>query len=780
MNAIAPYTAAEKSQGFLQSIYTGSDVAIFVIDVTPERDFRFAGINPTHERLSGMASEWIQGKTPEELVPAIPPEAAAAIRANYACCLDAGHAIEYEEMIPMQGRDTWWLTRLTPLSAENGSIYRIIGTSTAINRLKATESELRDYQERLEELVNERTRNLNERLKELRCLYRASTLMADSTMPEADLMQALVTMLPAAWQFPQHACARIVFDHREFLSGGDAGTEDCAISADIAVAGEIRGRIVVGYRAMSTEAAEDPFLPEEHELLHTLARELGHALERRQTQQHYGAILHTAIDGFWMCDTQGRLQDVNAALCRMLGYTREELLQMSVQELEAQESTEETADHIRQVMRDGSAWFETRHRRKDGTVFDVEISTTYLPGDGGRFFVFARDITARKHAEENLTRQHRQVLALLDGIEDVIYVADPHTYELLHVNAAFIHQWGNNVAGKRCYEVLQHRQAPCPFCTNGNIFGDNLGTPYIWEFQNEVTRRWYRCADKAIQWVDGRWVRFEQATDITERKWAEMELERLNTQLSQKNTELEQVVYVTSHDLRSPLVNVQGFSKELQYAVQDLRDMLNGAAVPDALRQDVMALLEGDIGEDLHYILTSIAKMDTLLAGLLKLSRLGRAALTIEPLDMNALIAQVVAACEFQIKEAGVSLDVAPLPPCRGDVVQINQVFSNLLANALKYRDPERDGQICIRGSEAPDQDQVVYCVEDNGIGIAPEHQPKIFEIFHRLNPALDDGEGLGLTIVHRVLERQNGRVWVESAAGEGSRFFVSLPKARE
>ena len=99
--------------------------------------------------------------------------------------------------------------------------------------------------------------------------------------------------------------------------------------------------------------------------------------------------------------------------------------------------------------------------------------------------------------------------------------------------------------------------------------------------------------------MDGRWVRFEQATDITERKWAEMELERLNTQLSQKNQELEQVVYVTSHDLRSPLVNAQGFSKELHYALQELRDLLAGDEVPDDLRQNVTTLIEDEMREDL-------------------------------------------------------------------------------------------------------------------------------------------------------------------------------------
>jgi chemotaxis family two-component system sensor kinase Cph1 len=166
--------------------------------------------------------------------------------------------------------------------------------------------------------------------------------------------------------------------------------------------------------------------------------------------------------------------------------------------------------------------------------------------------------------------------------------------------------------------------------------------------------------------------------------------------------------------------------------------------------------------------------MEALLAGLLRYSRLGRVALQIRPLNVNGILTELLAAMRFQLDETGAEVTVAPLPVCLGDHAQTSQVFANLLDNALKYRRPDRRPRINVSGRVV--DGRALYAVADNGIGIAPEHQAKVFEMFHRLDPDATPGEGLGLAIAQRVLERQQGRIWVESTAGEGSIFHLSLP----
>lgn len=264
--------------------------------------------------------------------------------------------------------------------------------------------------------------------------------------------------------------------------------------------------------------------------------------------------------------------------------------------------------------------------------------------------------------------------------------------------------------------------------------------------------------------------------DITEQKLAELALQQSKLHLAAQNQELEQIVYVASHDLRSPLVNIDGFSRELEYSLKDIGEVLDRDKEEATPLAQLLRTEFPDMQQSLMRIRTSAHKMDVLLKGLLKLSRLGRASLEIRTIDMNRLLGELVTTFAYRIEQQGIELTVEDLPDCRGDVMQLNQIFSNLLDNAVKYLDNTRPGRI--RVSAELDDDYCLYRVEDNGIGIAVNHQTNIFELFHRLHPEDSSGEGLGLTIVRQVLSRLGGEISVSSEAGVGSTFSVRLPRS--
>lgn len=264
---------------------------------------------------------------------------------------------------------------------------------------------------------------------------------------------------------------------------------------------------------------------------------------------------------------------------------------------------------------------------------------------------------------------------------------------------------------------------------------------------------------------------------ILQRNKVEKERDGLLKALASKNDELESVVYTASHDLRSPLVNIDGFSSELARSCEDVTKVLSDRPLTEKAEQQLLTIVNEDIPASLQFIRTSAGKMDMLMRGLLKLSRLGRAAIDIEPIDMNELLANIKHGMQHQVNKRQVELAIEDLPPCLGDRSQISQVFTNLLDNAIKYLDQNRKGKIHIEGKDA--FDECIYSVADNGVGIEKSCQDKAFEIFHRLSPEGSvKGEGIGLTIVKRILDRHNGRIWMESKAGEGTVFHVALLKA--
>lgn len=256
------------------------------------------------------------------------------------------------------------------------------------------------------------------------------------------------------------------------------------------------------------------------------------------------------------------------------------------------------------------------------------------------------------------------------------------------------------------------------------------------------------------------------------------ELTAINHELNQKNDENEMFVYSVSHDLRSPLVNLQGFGKELALAMGEMKALLVESEVPAGIRERGLAILEHGMAEPIRFIQTAVTRLSAIIDALLRLSRAGRVEYQRSLVDVQPIVQRVVDATRSTSSEKGAQITLDPgLPQVWADPTAVEQIFANLISNALNYLDARRPGLIHVSAEPGePDSGTVIFRVRDNGLGIPKAYLGKIFSIFQRVHGNIAPGEGIGLALVRRMAERHGGKIWVESVENEGSSFFVLLP----
>jgi PAS domain S-box-containing protein len=400
-----------------------------------------------------------------------------------------------------------------------------------------------------------------------------------------------------------------------------------------------------------------------------------------------------------------------------------------------------------------------RIRRDDGTVMWVHAEGDLLPARAGvppRFLGTLVHITARRRAEE----ERRQVF---ERLTDAFVALDRDwIYTFVNTKAAQLfgrtpeqligrHIWTEFPEGIGQKFDLTYRKC---MAEQQPAFLEEYYPPYQKWFENRIYPS-----------PDGLTIYFH---DITERKLAEQQIRHLNENLELRvrkrtrklevaNKELEAFSYSVSHDLRAPLRAVTGFAQILQRRHRD--------ALPEEGRRY------------LDNIVTASERMARLIDDLLEYSRLGRKALRFGPVSLAEVMRHLQQDFAQRLAEEGGRLDIAPaLPEVRGEATLLGRLFNNLVDNALTYRHPGEPAQVRIDWSEAGDRIEIR--VNDRGLGIAPEHHAKIFDVFQRLHGEDEvAGTGIGLAVVKKVAELLDGEVRVESEPGKGSTFVVTLPR---
>ncbi|WP_430227910.1 sensor histidine kinase [Paraburkholderia tropica] len=288
------------------------------------------------------------------------------------------------------------------------------------------------------------------------------------------------------------------------------------------------------------------------------------------------------------------------------------------------------------------------------------------------------------------------------------------------------------------------------------------------------------------------------------------DLATANDNLRQESQDNEMFIYSVSHDLRSPLVNLQGFSKELQVSCEELRTRIDAAGLPADEHASMVEVLDGDVDESLQFLRQAVGRAAAIIDALLRMSRAGRLEYRWQRVNVRRIVERALAGLSAGLAQRA-QIDVLDLPPAWGDPAALEEIFGNLIDNALRHLDPARPGQVEIGAVDAvdggdgalapmfennaekwaeasvdsardasrmPGAHTRTYYVRDNGIGIPVAYLPKLFRAFQRLHGGESAGQGTGLALARRIAERHGGRLWVESKEGAGSTFFIALPDA--
>ena len=484
----------------------------------------------------------------------------------------------------------------------------------------------------------------------------------------------------------------------------------------------------------------------------------------RQSHDQLHAIYDSTLDGLLVTDIETkRFLRTNPAMCRMLGYSEEEILSISVMEIHPPDALPAILEQF-QALADGRLPVAEGAAllAKDGTVLRADISGKCVVYDGRPCIIgFFHDITTRKRAEQELVENRQRLAGIVGSAMDAIISMDA-AQRIVLFNAAAEKMFRCSAAeaiGQPLERFIPERFRAA-HAGHVRAFGE-AGT---------TSRAMGRLTSLSALRADGEEFPMEASIsqgevrgqkvftvilrDITDRKRVEEALQRTAEELVRSNKDLQQFASVASHDLQEPLRTVTGFVQLLQKKYKNQLD-------PKA-------------DQFIEFVVDGAKRMETLIKDLLAYARVGSQGLELAATDAGAALRQAVHNLSMSIQETAAEITYGELPTVRADAGQLVQLFQNLLGNALKFRGeaPPR-----IHVDACRNEDHWLFSVRDNGIGIAPESLDRIFLIFERLHTRTQyPGTGIGLAICKRIVDRHGGRIGVESEPGRGTTFNFTLP----
>ncbi len=531
-----------------------------------------------------------------------------------------------------------------------------------------------------------------------------------------------------------------------------------------------------------------------------------------KSEKKYRTLFEESSDGIMVLDEQNNPMDVNKRACEILGYSKDELLLINAASLIHEEDLS-SKDHqaaMEKLSRGESIQVEYRLRRKDGEFVPIELSTKIL--DEGQFLNVIRDIQKRKQAEADIQRHQKELQlfkSVFDASEEAIAISDAEG-QLVYINPAHQDLFGHTLeqarqANYRDYyppesvEILN--DIVVPTLERGDswegvldVFGAD-GTRFpLWEradaihdedgnllfafgFMHDFSEQIrvedelrkhrdeleelvdQRTSDLAVQVTESEKLNNALTNLLEDFQAANEILDATGQKLAEANQELEAFTYSVSHDLRAPLRAIDGFS---QILLEDYSEQIP---------EDAVRYLDKISEGALH--------MGSLIQDLLDLSRLSRKPLQNSLIEPMLIVEHALMVLTQEQEGRNLKIDIHDLPPCKGDLSLIKQVYLNLIGNAFKFTRLEDSPVIEIGWQNGVRE--TIYFVRDNGVGFDMEFATNLFGVFQRLHPVEQfEGTGVGLAIVQRIIRRHGGRVWAEAELDKGATFYFTIPTEDE
>lgn len=499
--------------------------------------------------------------------------------------------------------------------------------------------------------------------------------------------------------------------------------------------------------------------------IHLIGQDITKSKEREgKLKINQFAIDHTSIDVFWI-NSEGKFEYVNKAACKNLGYTYNELTEMSVPDIDPDHNLPRYKETWYKMMEHGSFFFETRHKSKNGRVYPVRVAINYLNYHGKELNIaFAIDISEQKKAKEKLKYSEEKYRSLFENAPYSIFLIDMGG-KILDCNQATIDLFEyskDEIIGSSHSDLKIHPEEKINFFIKRFvklIKGKEVEPIETKLYTKNKKLKWVQIRSSLIQ-IGGRYLIQTIIQDIENRKKAERELKRLNKLKSD-------LLKRTSHELKTPLVSIKGFTNLL---VELYRSELN---------TEILSIIDE--------IKNGCSRLEDLIEDIIKTSELEseKKELVKSETNLTKLIKDGLEELKgfIRLRKHTIKVDLEPNMIVNCEKERIRDVFSNLLTNAIKYTPP--NGLIVIESRI--ESDSLTVSIKDTGIGLTKNEIDSIFTQFGKIErygqgyDVISEGSGLGLYVSKKIIEMHNGKIWVESEGrNKGSTFYFTLPRKRK